>query len=94
MAAEDHNGGCSPSVNPTKVDHSLDDLAKGLANGAVSRRKALRLMGSALLGGVLASIPGVALAQPGGNNACVRFCTEVFPPGAGARAVYRAGAAG
>jgi hypothetical protein len=27
MSAEDHNGGRSPSVNPTKVDQSLDDLA-------------------------------------------------------------------
>ena len=63
MSAEDRNGERSPSVNTTKVDHSLDDLAKGLANGDVSRRKALRLIGGALLGGVWASIPGVALAQ-------------------------------
>ncbi len=27
MSAEDHNGGRSLSVNPTKVDHSLDDFA-------------------------------------------------------------------
>ncbi len=41
---------------------SIDELAKGLAAGTVSRRKALRLMGAALVGGALASIPGVALA--------------------------------
>jgi hypothetical protein len=45
--------------------HSLDELAKGLASGSVSRRQALRLFGGALLGGVLASIPGVSLAQQG-----------------------------
>jgi hypothetical protein len=62
-------------------DYSFDELAKGLASGTISRRKALRLMGSALLGGVLASIPGVALAQQDGNSACAHFCNEVFPPG-------------
>jgi hypothetical protein len=81
MAAEDHNGGRSPSVNPTKETHSLDDLARRLAGGTISRREAVRLLGSALVGGVLASIPGVALAQPGGNSACVQFCKQEFPPG-------------
>jgi hypothetical protein len=38
--------------------HSFDELAKGLANGSVSRGQALRLIGGTLLGGVLASIPG------------------------------------
>jgi len=41
---------------------AIDELAKGLASGTISRRKALRLMGAALVGGSLASIPGVALA--------------------------------
>ncbi len=50
MAAEDHDGGRSPSVNLTKVDYSLDDLVRGLASGNVSRGQALRLMGGALLG--------------------------------------------
>jgi hypothetical protein len=63
MAAEDHNGGRSPSVYPTRVDHSVDALARGLADGTVSRRKALRLMGGVLLGGTLASIPGIAWAK-------------------------------
>jgi hypothetical protein len=46
MAAEAHNGGCSPSVNPTKVAYPLDDLARGLPSGSLvqgvpnySRRK-------------------------------------------------------
>ena len=65
MAAEEHNGGRSPSDNPTmRVDHSLDSLARYLANGSVSRRKALRLLGGVLLGSTLASIPGMALAKP------------------------------
>ena len=42
----------------------FDELAKGLASGNVSRRRALKLLGGALLGGVLASVPGVALAAP------------------------------
>ena len=60
---------------------SLDELAKGLANGTISRRQALRWMGGALVGGVLASIPGVALAQQGGNSYCAHYCTQAFPPG-------------
>jgi hypothetical protein len=43
---------------------SLDELAKGLANGSISRGRAIKLMGAALLGGVLFSIPGVAWAKP------------------------------
>jgi hypothetical protein len=78
MAAENHSGGRSPSVNPTKVDHSIDALARGLANGSISRRQALRWMGGALVGGVLASIPGVALAQEGSNSACDEFCHANF----------------
>jgi hypothetical protein len=44
-------------------EHSFDELTKGLAAAGVSRRRALRLVGQALLGGVLASIPGVAWAH-------------------------------
>jgi hypothetical protein len=60
---------------------SLDELAKRLASGTISRRKALRLLGSALLGGALASIPGMAWAANGGISACVRSCLQTFPPG-------------
>jgi hypothetical protein len=63
MAVEGHNGASSPSENPTRVDHSLDELARGLARGTVSRGKALRWMGGVLLGGVLAAFPGVAWAD-------------------------------
>jgi len=42
-------------------ERSFDDLTRGLASDNVSRRGVLKLVGSSLLGGVLASIiPGVA----------------------------------
>jgi hypothetical protein len=46
-------------------ERSFDELARGLASGELSRRKALRLMGAALVGGTLASlgIGGVAAAD-------------------------------
>ena len=34
----------------------FDELARGLADGSLSRAEALRLMGAALLGGTLASV--------------------------------------
>ncbi len=58
MAAEDQNR------EDNVREHSLDELAKGLANGSMSRGRAIKVMGAALLGGVLASIPGVAWAVP------------------------------
>ena len=52
-------------------ERSFDELAKGLAAGTVSRGKALRLMGAALVGGALASVPGVAwAAKPAGERGC------------------------
>jgi hypothetical protein len=73
-----------PSPDPGSGITSFDELAKGLATGAVSRRKALRWMGGTLVGAVLASVPGVAQAQredDDGPSACARFCTGLFPPG-------------
>jgi hypothetical protein len=46
------------------VERSFDELAIGLSSGSLSRGKALRLMGAALVGGALASIPGIAWAKP------------------------------
>jgi hypothetical protein len=82
MAAQDHNGGHSPSVNPTKVDHSLDDVARGLASGTISRGKALGWIGGSLLGAALASVPGMAWAyrQPS-TKACQLYCANQFPSG-------------
>ena len=58
--------------------HSFDQLARGLASGTVTRGQALKLAGGALLGGLLASIPGVAWAQ--GERPCPPG-THRCPPG-------------
>src|SRR5215208_5236041 len=44
-------------------ERSFDELARALASGSLSRRKALRLMGGLLVGGTLGSLPGVAWAD-------------------------------
>jgi hypothetical protein len=49
-------------VTKETTNRFFDELASGLASGTVSRRKALRLTGAALVGGALASIPGTAWA--------------------------------
>ena len=49
-------------MSPEARERSFDDLARGLADGSVTRGKALRLIGAALVGGALASIPGTAWA--------------------------------
>ena len=70
------NGEVRPPWREPAEGHSFDDLARGLANGTLSRRQALRWMGGAIAGAVLASIPGVAFAQ--GNSPCAQFCHTVF----------------
>ena len=62
MKAEDHREQALSSKSASWEQHSFDDLAKGLASGTLSRRKASKFMGGTLLGGLLASIPGVAWA--------------------------------
>jgi hypothetical protein len=70
----------------------FDDLAKGLAGGTMSRLEAVRLLGAALFGGALASVPGVALAVPPpgteppagaepSSSACERYCIRNVPVG-------------
>jgi len=63
MGAEDHTR-----------EHSFDNLARGLANGTLSRKRALKMLGGGLLGGMLASVPGLAWAQarscPQGERRC------------------------
>jgi hypothetical protein len=67
---------------------SFDELAIGLSSGKLSRGKALKLMGAALVGSTLASfgIGGVAsadLCKPNGkvckkdSQCCSRFCNKV-----------------
>ena len=90
MAAEDHNKGRSTRIKPAKVNHSLDELAKGLFGGTISRLEAVRLLGAALLGGTLVSVPGFAWASGGLgldaaagrvplSGACASYCTQTFP---------------
>ena len=59
---------------------SIDELAKGLASGSLSRRKALRLMGAALVAGALGAIPAeVAFAAarcPAGQTSCGKKCCD------------------
>ncbi len=53
-------------------EYSFDELAKGLATGALSRRQALKLAGAALLGGAFGffSLQGPALGQVEAAAAC------------------------
>ena len=44
-------------------EHSFDELTRALASGTVSRRRALKLVGAFLIGGVVDSIPGLAWAD-------------------------------
>ena len=52
-----------PHSGSSSIASSFDELAKGLATGTLSRGKALRWMGGALLGAALASFPGMAWAD-------------------------------
>src|SRR5215212_9242743 len=54
----------------------FDELTRGLASGDISRRKALGLLGAALVGGALASIPGMAQAAP--PDPCAEANCEAF----------------
>jgi|SRR5215213_753455 len=63
----------------TTAEHSFDQLARELADGTLSRRRALKMMGAALVGGVLASVPGAAWAAkpapcPPGVQKCGKNC--------------------
>jgi hypothetical protein len=62
VPTEEQNGEAT-NRDDTISERSFDDLAKGLASGSVSRRRALKMMSGALVGGLLASIPGVAFAH-------------------------------
>jgi hypothetical protein len=63
------------------TERSLDELAKGLATGTLSRGKAIRWMGGALLGAALASFPGVAWADDDrcseGQTRCGERCVNL-----------------
>jgi Stigma-specific protein, Stig1 len=57
-------------MSPEAREHSFDELARGLASGSLSRRKALRLMGGLLVASALGSIPGVAWANDDDDDRC------------------------
>ena len=61
-----------PPTRQEAGEHTLDNLSRMLADESVSRARALRLLGAALVGGLLASIPGGAKAAP-------LNCVDVFP---------------
>jgi len=65
-------------MSPEARERSFDELARGLASGSVSRRKALRLMGAALVGGTMASLGlgGVAGADPPGCKRAGKRCKK------------------
>jgi Stigma-specific protein, Stig1 len=65
MPTEDHTSSdrSHQGLPQEGVELSLDELARGLATGTLSRGKAIRWMGGALLGAALAFVPGVAWAN-------------------------------
>jgi hypothetical protein len=56
-------------------DRSFDALTRGIASGDLSRRKALSLLGTVVVGGSLSSVSEVAEAARGGVCASGGFCT-------------------
>jgi hypothetical protein len=70
MTAEDNEVRVASTREDETEEYSFDALAKGLASGTISRRKALKLAGAAILGGgVLALFPQPAEAAECGNSA-------------------------
>jgi hypothetical protein len=64
-------------MSPQARDHSFDQLARGLASGSISRGRALRLMGAALVGGALGSLGiGEAGADPPGCKRNGKACKK------------------
>jgi hypothetical protein len=60
-----------------REDGFFDDLARGLADDSLTRGKALRLMGAALVGGALGSVGiGEASADPPGCKRNGKNCTR------------------
>ena len=59
------------SLPQERILYGFDEAAKGLAGGTISRGRALKLTGTALLaGGLLAIFPGVAGAQVSAQQTC------------------------
>lgn len=64
MLSEDRYGDTFYQEDTTE-EHSLDELARELANGTISRRRALQLVGASLLGFAVPTLglPGTAEAR-------------------------------
>lgn len=63
-------------MSPEARERSFDDLARGLANGSISRRKAIKFISAITLGGILGlSGIGTAFAK---NKTCAQWCAAVF----------------
>jgi hypothetical protein len=64
-------------MSPVAREHSFDELTRGMASGSISRGKALRLMGAALVGGTLGSL-GMreAAADPPGCKRAGKACKK------------------
>ena len=80
-------------VEAPEQHHRLDEVAKELSKPTVSRRRALKLMASALLGGAgLALIPGVASAAPPAHaNAGGKYGSSAPPEHAQDKTGFEAG---
>src|SRR5215217_5088246 len=63
MPAEDREAKAFGPEGNEAWDHSFGEPARGPVDGIVSRRQALKRGGSALLGKLLAFVPGVVLAD-------------------------------
>jgi hypothetical protein len=64
-------------VSQQTTNRSFDDLARGLADGSITRGKAIRLMGAALVGGALGSLGiGEAGADPIGCKRNGKACKK------------------
>jgi Stigma-specific protein, Stig1 len=70
----------APAEHDAPRESFLDVLAKSAATGTITRRRSLGLMGGTFLGGVLASIPGLAWAQsycPPPTTLCGSSCKDL-----------------
>ena len=76
MSAADRNGKVSTDEGCTTRERSFDQLTKGLASANVTRRGALRLLATTLLGGALASVPGVGRIAGESGEAQAATCAN------------------
>jgi hypothetical protein len=76
-ADESRSFGKGEPMSPEARERSFDSLATGLASGSISRGRALKLMGAALVGSTLASL-GIseAAADRPGCKRIGKVCTK------------------